>query len=146
MKWKSVVRGAALSALVAGAAFGTSACDGRPRSAATKAPSDPVTGPSLAVFDLSVGIPEKEQVGWLGSPSGRRRSFDALIKAFGVAKKDKDTAGFYVRFGSTSFGLARDSVALDGLYLLTGRSSERVKRGMQADLTAHAVLSSYLQR
>ncbi len=108
MKAKSVLRrarsGASLAALVALAA---SACDGRARSSSTKAPADPVTGPSLAVFDLSVGIPEKEQVGWLGAPAGRRRSFDALIKAFAVAKKDKDTAGFYVRFGSTSFGLAR---------------------------------------
>ncbi|CAN5625117.1 signal peptide peptidase SppA [soil metagenome] len=102
---RSVARGAILAGLVGLAA---SACDGRAQSSPSSKPAgEPAIGPALAVFDLTVGIPEKEQVGWFGSPGGRRRSFDALLKEIGVAKKDKDTKGFYVRFGSTSFGLAR---------------------------------------
>jgi protease-4 len=105
----SLRRVARVTALAGVVALAASACDGRARTTSPSAKSsvDPAVGPTLAVFDVSVGIPEKEQVGWLGGPSGRRRSFDALLKAIGLAKKDKDTKGFYVRFGSASFGLAR---------------------------------------
>lgn len=88
-------------------ALASFACDGRPRAAGTKAPPDPHTGPSLAVFDLTGGLPEKEAVGWFGQPPGKRRSFDALVKAIGAAKQDKDVKGVFVRFGSVTFGLAR---------------------------------------
>jgi len=93
----------ALLGLVAMACF---ACEGRPRAAGTKPPPDPHTGPSLAVFDLTGGLPEKESVGWFGQPPGKRRSFDALVKAIEATKQDKDVKGAYVRFGG-SFGLAR---------------------------------------
>ena len=83
------------------------ACEGRPRAAGTKPPPDPHTGPSLAIFDLTAGMPEKESVGWFGAPAGKRRSFDALVKAIGATKDDKDVKGVFVRFGGTTFGLAR---------------------------------------
>ena len=61
------------------------------------------------MFDLTGGVPEKEESGVLAPPPGRwRRSFDSLLKTVEEARRDKDTKAFYVRFGSTTFAcLAR---------------------------------------
>jgi protease-4 len=83
------------------------ACDGRPRSSSSSSKSQPRSGPALAVLDLSAGVPEKEEGGLFGPPPGRRRAFDSLIKIIDETEKDKDTKGFYVKFGSARFGMAR---------------------------------------
>ena len=95
----------ALAALVA---LGVAGCEGRPKSATTGgAKSAPRTGPSIAVFDLSGGVPEREEAGLLGPPSGRRRAFDSLLKVMGEARRDKDTRGLFIRFGQAHLGMAR---------------------------------------
>ena len=81
-------------------------CEGRPHRSSGSA-HEPRTGPALAVIDLGAGIPEKEESRFLAPPSGRRRSFDSLVKILGEIKHDKDVKGLYVRFGAANFGMAR---------------------------------------
>jgi protease-4 len=85
----------------------SAACEGRPRGASTSSKSEPRSGPALAVFDLSGGVPEKEEAGMLGPPAGRRRAFDSLVKIVGEAQRSEDTKGFFVELGSMSLGMAR---------------------------------------
>ncbi len=83
-------------------------CEGRPPSGSAGGKAhEPRSGPAIAVFDLSGGVPEKEDSGMLGPPVGRRRSFDSLLKIIDEARHDKDTKAFYIRFGSASLGMAR---------------------------------------
>ncbi len=101
-------RAAVMLALASSLALGAG-CEGRPHSTGSGSSKgrDPRSGPSLAVFDLTAGVPEKEEGGILGPAPGRRRAFDSLLKIIEEARKDKDTKGFYVRFGSTRLGMAR---------------------------------------
>lgn len=85
------------------------ACEGRPRSVPSGGggeTSEPRSGPSLAIFDLSAGAPEKAQQSLLGV-SGRKQSFDELMREIERVGKDKRAAGAFVRFGGASLGLAR---------------------------------------
>ena len=100
---------------VLGLALALGACDGRPRSSTSSSKSQPRTGPAVAVLDLSGGVPEKEESGFLGPPPGRRRAFDSLIKIIDEAQKDKDTKAFFVKLGSTRIGMARAQEIGDAL-------------------------------
>jgi protease-4 len=98
-------RAFALAAL----ALATAACDGRPKSSAPSTSSrehEPKSGPSVAVLDLTDGLPEIEAAGFLGVPV-HTASFDRFVRGFPALAKDKDVKGLFVRFGSTSFGMAR---------------------------------------
>jgi protease-4 len=84
------------------------ACDGRPHaSSGGTAKTQPRTGPALAIFDLTGGVPEKEGAGVWGPPPGRRRAFDSLVKIIGEAERDKDTKGIFLKLGGMSLGMAR---------------------------------------
>lgn len=93
--------------VIALALLASAGCEGRPRSAGASSKSQPRSGPALAVFDFTAGVPEKEEAGFFGPPPGRRRAFDSLIKIIDEVQKDKDTKGIFVRFGSAHFGMAR---------------------------------------
>ena len=82
-------------------------CEGRPHVTTSGGKHEPRSGPAIAVFDLSGGVPEKEAAGMLGPPPGRRRAFDSLIKIVGEAERDKDTKALFLKFGSMSLGIAR---------------------------------------
>ncbi len=83
-------------------------CEGRPHATAGGSEkAQPRSGPALVVLDVSGGLPEKEAGGLLGPPPGRRRSFDSILRVLEATRSDKDTKGYYVRFGSASFGTAR---------------------------------------
>ena len=98
----------AVAAMAMAAAVGATGCEGRPRSTTgSSSKSTPRTGPAIAVFDLSGGVPEREQAGLFGPPAGRRRAFDSLLKVIGEARRDKDTRGLFVRFGQVAMGMAR---------------------------------------
>jgi len=89
-------------------AIALGACEGRPRSRSGGGEkAQPRSGPALVVLDVSGGLPEKEAGGLLGPPPGRRRSFDSLLRVLEQTRSDKDTKGYYVKFGSASFGTAR---------------------------------------
>jgi protease-4 len=93
---------------LASVALVATACEGRPRSSTGSSAKDqPRSGPALVVLDISSGLPEKEAGGFLGPPPGRRRSFDSLVRTIQLTRDKKDTKGYFVRFGSASFGVAR---------------------------------------
>jgi protease-4 len=94
-------------ALVLPLVLGAIACEGRPRTTnATSTPSQPHTGPALATFDLSAGVPEQTQPNFLGV-TPHHHSFDELVREIERIGKDKRTTGAFVRFGGASMGLAR---------------------------------------
>jgi protease IV len=93
----------------------TSACEGRPRSASTRAEGsrdEPRTGLSVAVLDLSDGAPEQPQGGLLGL-SSKGVSFGDLVHEIealehgGEGHDVSDVRGVLVRLGSAQMGLAR---------------------------------------
>jgi len=84
------------------------ACEGRPRSHPAQAAADeePSAGPSVALLDLSGGVPEQPPSGLLGLPSGRP-SFDRLVHEIDRLGEDRHVRGVLVRLGTASIGLAR---------------------------------------
>ncbi len=96
-----------LAALAAIVLASTVACEGRSRSSSKSGKSQPRSGPALVVFDLSSGVPEKEEAGMFGPPAGRRRAFDSLIKILAETEHDKDTKGIFLELGSMTIGIAR---------------------------------------
>jgi protease-4 len=91
---------------------GAAACEGRPRAAAAKgegARDEPRTGPSVAVLDLSEGVPEQASGGLLGL-SSRGVSLSDLVHEVDVLDRGVETPdvrGVLVRLGSARIGLAR---------------------------------------
>jgi len=83
------------------------ACEGRPHKNAGGTKSEPRSGPALVVLDVTGGLPEKESAGLLAPPPGRRRAFDSLLRVIAQTRDERDTKGYYVRFGSASLGMAR---------------------------------------
>ena len=94
-----------LSAL---AVLALGACQGRSRpTEAGAAPHDePRAGPSVAVLDLSDGVPEEASTGLLGL-SPKSASFHDLVHEVGRLERDKDVRGVLVRLGTARIGLAR---------------------------------------
>jgi protease-4 len=84
------------------------ACDGRPRSAppAGEPREDVHVGPSIAVLDLSGGLPETPPTGILGLPT-KGVSFDQLVHESERLARDKEVRGVVVRLGTARLGLAR---------------------------------------
>jgi protease-4 len=104
------MRAAALLALI-GALTGSLACEGRPRSG-TAGTSDgreePRAGPTIAVLDLSAGVPEQPPAGFLGLTS-KGAAFDELVREVDHVGRAKDVRGVLVRLGTSRIGLARAS-------------------------------------
>lgn len=81
-------------------------CKGRPKAeGAAGAEPEKTSGPEIAVLDVSGGIAEQSPTSLFGPQ--HKHSFDELLRVIQRVAKDKDTRGVMVRFGSTSFGLAR---------------------------------------
>ncbi len=101
--------GCLVVSVVASLALG---CEGRPRSSGvdgTAAEAAPRRGPSIAIVDVSSGVPEQEAPSLFG-PVGRRRSFDEILSVIDEVSADSkktDAAGVLVKFGSVSIGGAR---------------------------------------
>jgi protease-4 len=106
MRIRSAIVSAVLLALVA--------CDGRAKVSSGVAPagtsgdksSQPRSGPSLVVLDLSGGVPEVEAKSLL-SLAPQRGSFDELVEAMTDLSRDNSYRGVFVRFGGAQIGLAR---------------------------------------
>jgi protease-4 len=90
------------------ASLASVACDGRPKASTSSTPAvaQPKSGPEIAVFDLSDGVPEIEASGFLGVPV-HRASFDQLVRTASELGKHEDVRGLFVRFGSAQLALAR---------------------------------------
>jgi protease-4 len=122
-------------AIVAAAALG---CEGRPRPADTTTTETPKKyGPSVAVLDLTGGVPEQEKSGLFGV-SGGKKSFDELLRVATELERDrsKSTLGVMVKLGSASIGNARAEEIGEMLALL------KAKRPVQchADALTNATL------
>jgi protease IV len=89
-------------------ALASAGCDGRHRAAASSGTSadEPRAGPTIAVLDLSDGVPEAPPSGLLGLPS-KSASFDELVQEAERLGHDKDVRGVLVRLGTANIGLAR---------------------------------------
>jgi protease-4 len=102
--------------------LGAAGCDGRPRPESS--PNAPSTerempkkqrGPSVAVMDLSGGVPEQDKGGLFGVSSGHR-SFDELLRVVAELRdEDEDTRAVMVKLGSASIGAARAEEIGDAL-------------------------------
>ena len=92
------------------AGVGTTACEGRPRSATASGERDePQVGPSIGVLDLSDGAPEQPGGGLLGI-SAKPPSFNDVVHEIEVLEHGTETSevrGVLVRLGSAEIGLAR---------------------------------------
>jgi protease-4 len=85
------------------------ACEGRPRSteaAREGGHAEQHSGPAVAVFDLSAGLPEQPPTGFLGLPS-KSPSFDELVHEVEHLGSDKDVRGVLVRLGAARIGLSQ---------------------------------------
>jgi protease-4 len=86
----------------------STACEGRPRwtSRAEETHGEARPGRTLAVFDLSGGVPEHASSGWLGLAS-RGASMDELVREVERVERDREIGGVLVRLGSARVGVAR---------------------------------------
>jgi protease IV len=91
------------SAVLLVAALG---CEGRRRASPGASGSTRDTGPSIAIVDLSEGVPEQSSSGWLGlSPHATTLlELDQYIEGI---HRDKNLRGILVRLGTARIGLAR---------------------------------------
>lgn len=84
------------------------ACHGRarPGTSGSSSTSEPHSGPAVALVDLREGIPETSQATLLGL-GPKPHDFTEMLAAVDKLENDKDVKGVLVRFGTTSFGIAR---------------------------------------
>jgi protease-4 len=84
------------------------ACEGRPRwtSRGEGGHGEARSGHTIAIFDLSGGVPEHSSPGWLGLGSGGA-SIDDVVREVERVERDRDVAGVLVRLGSARVGVAR---------------------------------------
>jgi protease-4 len=99
-------RGLAIAvALLTVAALG--GCEGRRRTGPPSAGSGGErTGPSIAIVDLTEGVPEQGSSGWLGL-SARATTLQDLAEYVEGLHRDKNLRGILVRLGTARIGLAR---------------------------------------
>ncbi|MEO7113960.1 MAG: S49 family peptidase [Polyangiaceae bacterium] len=86
------------------------ACHGRARptsgSGSSSSSSEPHSGPSVALIDVREGLPEKSEASlWGFGP--KAHDFPELLAVLDKIENEKDTRGVLVRFGITTFGVAR---------------------------------------
>jgi protease-4 len=82
-------------------------CEGRPRTATgSGAQAERSSGPSIAVLDLSEGLPEEASSGILGL-APRAATLDDLLEESDKLAAASDVKGILVRLGSSRIGLAR---------------------------------------
>jgi protease-4 len=92
-------------ALVTSTALG--GCEGRRHTGAAGAGSGVErSGPSIAIVDLTEGVPEQSSSGWLGL-SARATTLQDLAEYVEGLHRDKDLRGILVRLGTARIGLAR---------------------------------------
>jgi protease-4 len=96
------------------------ACEGRRRtgSGAGPASEERRSGPTVAVLDLSDGVPDEAPTGLLGLPS-KAATFAELVREVERLRHDEDVKGVLVRLGTTRIGLAR-SEEIGGLLASLG--------------------------
>jgi protease-4 len=85
------------------------ACSGRRRAGTDKAGDSheaPRSGPSVAVLDVSGGVPEQAPAGLFGLPSNAA-SFDELVHEVEHLVRDRNVRAVLIRIGSARVGLAR---------------------------------------
>jgi protease-4 len=105
---------------LAALAFSVAGCDGRPRPESSagereREPPKKQRGPSVAVMDLSGGVPEQDKGGLFGVSSGHR-SFDELLHVIAeLREEDDETRAVMVKLGSASIGAARAEEIGDAL-------------------------------
>ncbi len=92
-------------------------CEGRAREVPTSPPA-PKTGPYIATLDISGGLPETEDPGFLGLSAPKRRTFWDFLGAVEAIGKDPKVKGVFVRFGSTALGAAKAEEVGDALFEL----------------------------
>ena len=117
---RALVRQAALVGLVT-AFFGLAGCEGRPRDASKPQAPAPRATPHVAILDLSSGLPEQEDAGFLGLSGGKHRTFWDFLVAVDAIGKDKHVKGVFVRFGGATLGAAHAEEAGDALLELRKR-------------------------
>ncbi|MGH7293341.1 MAG: S49 family peptidase, partial [Polyangiaceae bacterium] len=83
-------------------------CEGRRRvgSSGPGAHEERRSGPTVAVLDLSEGVPEEAPTGLLGLPS-KAATFTELVHAIDRVGHDDEVKGVLVRLGTSRIGLAR---------------------------------------
>ncbi len=83
-------------------------CDGRPRagSGGSASREESRSGPSIAVLDLSEGLPEQPPPGFLGL-AARSASFADLVGEVEELGRERHVRGVLVRLGATHVGLAQ---------------------------------------
>jgi protease-4 len=83
-------------------------CDGRPRAAGSgnESVAAPRTGPSVAVLDISDGLPEESSGGVLGLGS-RAATMSDLVREVEQLQRDGSVRGVLVRIGTGRLGLGR---------------------------------------
>jgi protease-4 len=104
MTWRT----AAVRATWVASACALLGCHGRTRSLVMQsaAANDRTTGPTVAVFDLSDGVPEQAPSSWIGLPSASA-SLEDLIRAADEIDRDKNVRGVLVRLGTARVGIGR---------------------------------------
>ena len=83
-------------------------CSGRQRapSSGGNSRSEPRGGPTVAILDLSHGLPEQPATNVLGLP-GRGATFEEFGRELDRIGSDKEVRGLLVRLGGSSIGLSR---------------------------------------
>lgn len=115
---------------------GALGCDGRARSPDTTPTETPKkTGPSVAVLDLSAGLPEEESGGLFGVSSGKK-SFDEVLRATAAVRDDAKTTGVLVKLAGAQIGPARAEELAD---MLAGIRAKK-KVVCHADALSNATL------
>ncbi|HVJ92336.1 MAG TPA: S49 family peptidase, partial [Labilithrix sp.] len=104
---RAAVRAALVPAVTACFATALLACEGRPRPAdTTSSQAAKKSGPALAVFDVTGGLPEQDKGGFLGLSAGKK-SFDEVLRATTDVRDDQKSVGVMVKFGGAQMGPAR---------------------------------------
>jgi protease-4 len=112
------------------------ACEGRRRaSSADPSRGEPRSGPTIAVLDLSEGVPEEAPAGFLGLAS-KGGSVEDLVNQAELLGRDKQVRGVLVRLGAMRIGLAR---AIE-LGAVLGRLGGKLSVWCHADELANASL------
>lgn len=118
LKGNGVASRFVLAALVAGLAVSIVGCEGRPREVRKSDAPAPKSAPHVAVLDVTSGLPEHEDAGFLGLSAPKRRTFWDFLQAVEGIRTDAHVKGLFVRFGGTTLPAAHAEEAGDVLFEL----------------------------